>query len=214
MELQRNDPAGAAAAFRELARSPNPGIRAGALLRLARNLRKIGKPETALAAYSELAGLRTATIRGIPAELLARQARCSLLDEMARVSEMSREVRALYSDLQDGRWMLLRADYKFHSDEALRRLKSDHELEAGQARERERLALAEGVEWLWDVWQRQRRGEGEPSGRRGLWLAGRFVSLIWSSQPDRMAALVMGPRFVESQASSKSSRWFCVTACG
>jgi len=199
MELQRNDPAGAAAAFRELARSLNPGIRAGALLRLARNLRKTGKPEMALTVYSELAGMGTATIRGIPAELLARQARCSLLEEMARGSEMNREARTLYSDLQNGRWMLLRTAYKFHSEEARRRLKPDPGLQGEQVREGERLALAEGVESLWDVWQGLRKGEGEPSGRRGLWLAGRFVSLLWRSQSDRMAALVMGPRFVEGQ---------------
>jgi len=164
IEFQRNDPAGASAVFRELARAPDPAIRAGALLRLA------------------------------------RQARCGLLEEMARLPELSREARALYSDLQNGRWMLLRTAYRFHSDEARRRLKPDRELEAEQARERERLALAEGVEWLWDVWQSQRRGEGELSGRRGLWLAGRFVSLIWNSQPERMAALVTGPRWVEGQA--------------
>jgi signal transduction histidine kinase len=198
LELQRNDPAGASVAFRELARSPDPGIRAGALLRLARSLRKTARPEKALAAYSELAELAGVTIRGIPAELLARQARCSLLDEMARVPEMSREARTLYSDLQNARWMLTRTVYRFHSDEARRRLKPDRELEAEQAREQERLALAEGVESLWDEWQRLQRGEGDPSGRGGFFLSGHFVSLFWRSQPERMTALVGGPRFVAS----------------
>jgi signal transduction histidine kinase len=200
MELQRNDPAGASAVFRELARSTDPGIRAGALLRLARSLRKTGRPDEALAAYGELSALRTATIRGIPADLLARQARCSLLDEMARVPEMNREARTLYSDLQNGRWMLVRTVYRFHSDEARQRLKPDRELEAEQALEEGRLALAEGVETLWDEWQRLRMGEGDPSGRRGLRLGDHFVSLFWRSQPDRMTALVAGPRFVVSHA--------------
>jgi signal transduction histidine kinase len=200
IELQRNDPAGASVVFRELSRSPDPGIRAGALLRLARSLRKSGRAEEALAAYGELVGLGTATVRGIPAELLARQARCSLLDEMARVPEMNQEARTVYSDLQNGRWMLMRTVYRFHSDEARRRLKPDRELDAEQALEKGRLALAEGVESLWDEWQKLRRGEGDPFGRRGLRLGGQFISLLWRSQPERMSALVAGPSFVVSHA--------------
>jgi len=198
MELQRGDPAGASVTFRQLARSPDPDIRAGALLRLARSLRKTDRPDEALAAYSEMIGLSTATIRGIPAELLARQARCNLLDKMARAPEVGREARTLYSDLLSGHWMLARTVYRFHSDEARRRLKPDREVEAEQALERERLALAEGVESLWNEWQKLRTGEGNPSGRKGLRLVGRSVSLFWRSQPERMTALVAGPGFVAS----------------
>ena len=50
LEFQRNDPVRAAAVFRELARSSDPGVRAGALLRLGRNLRKTGRNEEALRA--------------------------------------------------------------------------------------------------------------------------------------------------------------------
>ncbi len=196
MELRRNDPAGACVVFRKLARSPDPGIRAGALLRLARSLRKSGRPDEALAAYKELAGLSTATIRGIPAELLARQARCGLLEEMGRRPAMEREAGDLYSDLQSGRWMLTRTTYRFHSDEAGKRHQSDLQLEIERARVQERLALAEGVETLWDEWQKLRMGEGDPFGRQGFRTGDDFVSLFWRRQPDRMTALVGGPRFV------------------
>jgi len=203
MELRRNDPAGASAVFRQLARSNDAGIRAGALLRLARSLRKTGRSDEALAAYGELSALRTATIRGIPADLLARQARCGLLYDMTRGPEVNREAGELYSDLQNGRWMLTRTAYRFHSDAARKRLQSDRELEGRQARELEQLALAEGVQYLWDEWQKLRMGEGDASGRRGMRVGGHFVSLFWRSQPDRMTALVAGPRFVAERVMVK-----------
>ena len=200
MELRHNDPAGACAVFRELARSTDAGVRAGALLRLARSLRKTGRVEEALSAYGELSALRTATIRGIPADLLARQARCGLLGEIARVQEMNREAWTLYSDLQNGRWRLTRAVYRFHTDQARKRTGPDRELEVAQIREQERISLAEGVEALWDEWQKLRTGEGDPSGRRGLRPGDNFVALLWRSQTDRMAALAAGPSFVVSRA--------------
>jgi signal transduction histidine kinase len=200
MELRHNDPAGACAVFRELSRSSDAGIRAGALLRLARNLRKTGRPDEALAAYGELSALRTATIRGIPADLLARQARCGLLGEMALVQEMSREAGTLYSDLQNGQWRLTRAVYRFHTDEASKLVKPDRELEAARAREQERISLAEGADTLWDEWQKLRTGEGDPFGRRGIRLGDNFLALLWRSRADRMAGLVAGQSFVVSRA--------------
>jgi signal transduction histidine kinase len=200
MELQRNDPAGASAVYRQLARSTDAGTRAGALLRLARSLRKSGQPEEAFATYGAMTALSGLTIRGIPADLLARQARCSLLEEMDRVPEMSREARALYSDLQNGRWKLVRATFKFHSDEARKRFQFPTESKADQTREQARLALAEAVEPLWNEWQKLRMGEGDPSGRRGLRAGSDFVSLFWRSQTDRMIALVAGQGFAANRA--------------
>src|SRR5207244_5498367 len=49
-EFREHNYAKAVAVFRELARSTNPAIRAGALLRLARSLRKSGAVTDALAA--------------------------------------------------------------------------------------------------------------------------------------------------------------------
>jgi hypothetical protein len=120
IELRRNDPVGAARVFADLARSPDPDTRAGALVRLARSLRKAGQPERALASYAEMRQLGTATIRGTPADLVARQARCRLLGEMGRVPEMREEARSLYSDLQNGRWRLTREVYRFHSENGSR----------------------------------------------------------------------------------------------
>ena len=87
-EFQRNDPVRAAETFRELARSPDPGIRAGALIRLGRNLRKIGRQAEALQAYDHLAALGETAVFGLPAELLAREARATVLEAMGKSEDL------------------------------------------------------------------------------------------------------------------------------
>ena len=103
-EFQQKDHARAIAAFRELARSPDSAIRAAALLRLGRNLRKTGQPGAALAVYEELARLGSTLVGGLPAELLARHTRCALLEELKQLPQLRRGAQALDFDLHHARW--------------------------------------------------------------------------------------------------------------
>ena len=91
LEFQQRDPAAAAEFFRRLVGSPRPEIRAGALLRLARNLRKAGKNDDALAAYAALGRLPDVTIEGVPAGLIAINARCRVLESLGRSDELRKE---------------------------------------------------------------------------------------------------------------------------
>src|SRR5512136_1946948 len=91
LEYQRNDPAKAIEVFRALARSPNPAVRAGALLRLGRNLRKTGHNEEALQVYGELAQLGPIQVLELPSELVAIEARCSVLEAMGKHEELRKE---------------------------------------------------------------------------------------------------------------------------
>ena len=145
LEFQKKDPTKAIAAFRELSRSKDPAIRAGALLRLGRNLRKAQQPRAALDVYDELEQLGATPIGGLPAELLARHARCVLLDELKRTTQVKQEAGALYAELQNGRWQLARGAYSFYAQEARRWYAPDAEL---QAREQDALATASAVELL------------------------------------------------------------------
>ena len=52
--------------YRGLARSPNPALRAGALIRMARTLRKTGDSEKALALYAEVGQLSGIAVGGVP----------------------------------------------------------------------------------------------------------------------------------------------------
>ena len=195
-EFQRRDFENAIAAFRDLARSRDRAIRAGALLRLGRNLRKAREPRAALDTYAELERMGATPIAGLPAELLARHARCKLLDELKRPAELEREARALYGGLHDGRWRLARGAYRFYAQEASRWYTPDPQL---RANEQDALSMAAAVELLWEEWQRIRRGEGAVAGQRSLWLLDRSVLLVWQAAADRVVGLVAGPGHLQRQ---------------
>jgi len=76
-EFRENDLPRAGQVFRELARSKDPLIRAGALLRLGRVLRKSNQAEAALEVYAQMAALGETPVGAIPAELLASHAQSS-----------------------------------------------------------------------------------------------------------------------------------------
>ncbi len=192
-EFQQRDHAKAIVAFRELALSQDPAIRAGALLRLGRALRKTGQIGAALAAYEELARSAQVRIAGAPAELLARHARCLLLEQTKRLPELEQEARGFYSGLQAGRWHLDRATYMFHIEEARRWIPAPADTEAGFE------VLAAAVETLWEDWQRNRDREPENLAGRSLWVQDRPVLLIRRNAPGRAVALVAGPGFVERE---------------
>jgi signal transduction histidine kinase len=193
-EFQRRDSQKAIAIFRELSRSDDRSIRAGALVRLGRNFRKARRFRAALGAYNELERLGGAPIGDVPADLLAAGARCSLLDELHRGPEVGREAAALYADLHAGRWNVTRSVYRFYAQEVSRWYRPDA---MQQAQEQDAVATAATVELLWEEWQRIRRGEGIASGHRSVWILDRPVLLLWQATSDRLLALVAEPRYLE-----------------
>src|SRR5438876_771988 len=84
LEYRREDYAKAASWFRDLARSTDPAVRAGALIRLARNPRKRREFDMPLAIYAQVAERDGPAVNGAPADLVARSARCDLLAVMDR----------------------------------------------------------------------------------------------------------------------------------
>jgi signal transduction histidine kinase len=195
-EFQQRDYAKAIPVFRELSHSKDPAIRAGALLRLARNLRKAQQSRAALDIYDELDQMGATSVGGLPAELLARHARCTLLDELKRTTEMKREASLLYANLHSGRWKLDRGAYRFYAQETSRWYTPDSEL---QAHVQDGVPTATAVELLWEAWQRIRRGEDIAAGHRSVWILGRPVLLVWQTSSDRLVALAAGERYLEQQ---------------
>jgi len=205
-EFQRQDYSRAATAFRELARSEDSQIRGGALLRLGRNLRKAGQHGDALAVYDELVQLGSTSVSGLPAELVARHARCLVFVELNRLTELENEARTLYAGLQSGRWQISRAVYRFYSEQALdwlgpgavRPEETPAAIPLSQLSQQSLLALAAGVEQLWEEWQSIRSGEKTGgSGRRTLWLDDHSLSLLWQAEAQRLVAILAGPQSVE-----------------
>jgi signal transduction histidine kinase len=167
LEFRDGDYSRAAAAFRELAASRSPHVRAGALLRLARNLRRLNRRDEAKTVYRELSRIEGVTLDGVPADLLARRA---LLD---LGSDTPSQKDALAGDLLAGRWRLDRATFFAYL--------GDHPVPP------EREALAEAAAWVAQV--------AEASGRRALTISGTPILVLWQTGSGLRSALAAGPRF-------------------
>ena len=89
---------GARLTYQDMASSPQPEVRAGALLRLARVHRRTERWDDALGAYRSLADIHGVAIEGIPADLVARRAACSILAESGRTQELDQETAALEAE--------------------------------------------------------------------------------------------------------------------
>ena len=186
-EFQRHDHGRAIMALQPLARSPDAAIRAGALLRIARNQRKAGQLDAALRTYSELAACGRTAAGGLPADLVARRARCNLLAQLGRRDDLASEAADLYNLLRRGQWRVSEAAYEVLAEEAAGWLGVDRESEAPA------LALAEAVSWLADRNGRETLDSGRASSVRHS----RLVTILWTGGPDGLRALVAGPQYLE-----------------
>ena len=180
LEYRRSDPNAAEAAYRRLTNDPSSAIRAGALVRLARVLRP-RRAEEALRVYDELARVQGARIDGVPVELVARRARCRVLEELKQTARLREEASALHSELVAAKWDIDRGTFSQYEGEIAAWLGSAVTVPPEQQ------ALAEAVEWLWE-----RRGA---SGRSSLRVAGVDLVLLWQSSGGQTRALVAGPAF-------------------
>ncbi len=183
----------AVASYRALARSPDDEVRAGALVRLARTLRKLGRHVEALPVYEELSRMPEVHVAGLPADLVGRRARTALLAELDRRDELHASARELQADLVAGRWPLDRGTFVSYSTQV-------HEWTGEQPPAMaEREALADAVDWLWQEW---RRGSLASPGRAARRHGSSDVTVLWQpaaatgvGQGGRIVALVAGPRF-------------------
>jgi signal transduction histidine kinase len=164
-------------------------VKAGAELRLARNLRKAGRAEAALRVYGDLAEVTDVSLSGVPAELVARRARCALLQELGGPEQLRKEAQALAEGLRGGRWQLDRAAWHYYAGQVRQWLGTVPEEDA------ERRALAEAVDWVWQRWQAGQTVEPRSSGRRALEFEGVPVTLLWRTSNERLAAFVAGARY-------------------
>ncbi|MCU0251963.1 MAG: HAMP domain-containing histidine kinase [Vicinamibacterales bacterium] len=186
-EFQRRDYERAIRAFQPLARSPDPTVRAGALLRIARNQRKAGQLDSALRTYSALTAYDKTSAGGLPAGLVARWARCDLLAGLGRRQDLAKEAADLYGLLQRGHWRLSQAEYDVVAEEAAAWLGVNRDSETPA------LALAEAVTWL----AAQAGRETLDSGRASSVRQNRLVTILWTRGPDGLRALVAGPQYGE-----------------
>lgn len=175
-EFLHNQPSAALVSYQKLAGSTDAAVRAGALLRMARVLRAMGRLQESRLAYQRLAGVPDTRAAGVAAELVARL-------ELARLSGTKPEAEALLGDLQRGGWRLSRGQFEFYWSEASRLAGR----KAGPPAEA--VMLAETVGKVWS----ERQRNAEPRGLESLWIAGRPYLLIWRGTPERRAVLLAHP---------------------
>ena len=144
----------------------------GALLRLARTLRKSGAHDQALQVYADLALLPGVRLAGLPADLLARRARCVVFHELQRKADLERAAGSLRADLAAARWPIDRGTFLAYSAEIDRWI-------GGAPVDAEREAMSEAAEWI--VRQRSASADGafrEP-GRRIRRFATTSITYLW-----------------------------------
>jgi signal transduction histidine kinase len=186
-EFQRQDYGKAIAALGALTGSPDSSIRAGAYLRLARSQRKAGLFDQALRTYTELAKYADEAVAGLPAEPVARRARCALLAQLDRRADLVKEAAELYALLQNGRWPLAQSAYEVFAGEARAWSGSDRSMETCA------VALAEAVLWLAGKEDRT----SSDSGRVCIVRQSRLVTVLWSRGSEGLRALVAGPSYLQ-----------------
>lgn len=191
LEFQHNNPANAVEFFQKLARSKDPGVRAGALLRLGRNLRKTGRYEDALETYSELAQLGQITVEdGLPAEMMAQVARITVLETIGRQEELRKEVSIMSKALWSGEWDLLHPVWEYYVEEAQRFL----EPRALTEYEQNSLALSFAAESIYTQWNAQ----PESKGRLIVKIEGQPILISWTGTTNQLTALLAGPNYLFS----------------
>ena len=193
LEFNRRDYAGAIEQFRLFAESKDPTLRAGAQFRIARNQRKLGNFQKALAAYDKLADIDGVFIAGIPAELAARQAQCILLDELGRTEDLHSNAETIFEDLKNGRFQLSRPVFQLYSEQV------SQWLERAGASDPGRLALSAAAEWLWQEWQKALSTGGSLKNTTTVKLFDRCFTILAEQTPEGLAALIAGPDYIKSE---------------
>jgi signal transduction histidine kinase len=164
----------AAAAYRKLSASGDAGQRAGALMRLARCLRKQNQVDQALRVYAELAAMGGTIVAGAPAELLGRGERVALYRAGGQTAAAEREARLLAEALAQGRYAIDHATFDLYSQAAGETPQVDAE-----AKE-----MARTVETLWPVRMRQ------PAGRLLVKGTGHAWAAVWQGSTDGTAVML------------------------
>jgi signal transduction histidine kinase len=188
LEFARGDLAAASSMYRSLAGSPDVHIRAGALLRLARVLKRSGRHLQALDSYLAMSAMPVARVNGDPADLVARWARIEVLGDLGRPAERQSEISSLSRDLDDGRWPIDRTAYRAFSSSIGA---------SASAHTHARAALSDAVQAAWTDW-----ADGSPvlgRGRRVVHTGAGPILLVWQQDSSSLIAFAATPEYLASR---------------
>jgi len=173
LEFQRRDLTGAAAAYRKLAASDHPPIRAAALVALARVLRQQGDRQGALRAYGDLERTGATTISGQPAALVALQGRAKVLEDAGDSDRLHEEVERLASALNAGAWRIDRATFALYREMLDRWRATPTPADA--------IVRTEAAIRIWEIW---RARDLSPRGHRVIRAEAGTALAVWAGDPE------------------------------
>jgi signal transduction histidine kinase len=177
----------ALAFYQRLTDSPDPAIRAGALLRAARVSRNLGKVESSRALYRRLAGIRNANVAGVPAELVGLQALCD---------SGQAGCRTISDGLRQGRWQLTQAQFEFYSSQA-----------HADPPPAESLAFAQAAARIWD----ERSRNSNQRGQETVWIGDHSYFVLWRGTPDHRAVLIARPESIVKEVGATDGIRYALT---
>jgi signal transduction histidine kinase len=180
-EFQNRDRARAAAIYARLAKSGSLPVRAAALVRLGRVQRRERMWPDALQTYRTLESFEGTFIAGIPASLIARTARCSILKESGS-ADAFREAAAVWADLTAGKWRLGKATLETYLND-LRTIAPQLELSQDWS---DRMILAEAAAWAFQ--------QHTAKGREAHEFDGNAASVFWETRDGAWIAKITGPK--------------------
>ena len=149
-EFSSDGPLAALQIYARLARHADPSVRAGAVLRVGRVLRKLGRTDEAISAYKRLATLGNVSTDslGVPAALLALDGQRLTYRQLRDAANEQRLADELRRRLDAGEWRVSRGMAEFYRDE----------VSAEPRTERWQLAAAISDAWPANVTARLPRG--------------------------------------------------------
>jgi signal transduction histidine kinase len=165
------------------------------------SLRRLGRTDAALAAYSRAAAVHDVLVAGVPADLFARWAECQLLAEAGRKDELKLKAGALYSDVLSGRWQLSRTHFEAQEIDLAQWSGATSQPQSVETAR----ALSAAVDGIWQKWH-TRPADLAGSGHELSAVNGRHFTLLWHGSAERLAVFVAGTAFVDTQWLSETQR--------
>jgi signal transduction histidine kinase len=163
----------AAEKYRALTRNANARIRAEALLRLGRVLRRMRSFDDAAPVYESLAQMNDVLARGLPAELAGMEGQRLIRTAVGDHAGEKRIAAQMADFIDSGRWLLARGSAEYYRDVVT------------QAPKPESWSLAEAFDGIWETETKA----GSSSNVRMVQIGDRQVLVIWRSNGRRSAAL-------------------------
>lgn len=191
LEFPRRDRRAAIAAYRRLTMSQDDAVRAGALLRLARNLNAAGEVDQALDAYAALGAINGVTESAVPVSLAAAWGRCAVLAEHGRDSELRAEASRFDQQLRAGAWRVAEPVYLAYIADAVRWSGTNRTRTSAEV-------LAAAVSRVWNDARVYRTGS-PGSTRRLITVDDDVIAVLTQDSPSTTRMLLAMPSFVSNE---------------